>query len=94
MNSLWNARGTPSSRSRFGDFTMLRAHNNFISRTVPRAKRVPISKRKLNAGTTTSYVKIKNVRYPFFLRSPLRPKLPADENFFYLFSLFFSFCRM
>ena len=24
----------------------------------------------------------------------LRPKLPADENCFYLFSLFFSFCRM
>jgi hypothetical protein len=24
----------------------------------------------------------------------IRPKLPADENCFYLFSLFFSFCRM
>ena len=41
MNSLWNARGTPSSLSFFGDFN--------IAKTVSRAKRVPISERKLRA---------------------------------------------
>ena len=77
MNSLWNARGTPSSRSRFGDFTMLRARQR---KQFHAQKEFRLAKGNLMLGT--SYVKIKIVRYPFFSRSPLY--ITRKESFFFL----------